>query len=483
MAGQGVNLLTLKPAGPVAHAWEFDQADVSAIIGPVGSGKTTADIKKIIREACAQHRSPADGKRRLRHCVFGATATALSTNFLESWFEWFPPTLGKYVGMPEFEHEFEFNDGEGPVVMTMLMRPVDEHSLERQTRGLQITSACLFEADLLPMKALGAIHGRTGRFPGNASPHGKPARMRVWMELNMPDEDSVWYDYLLGSGKPDSVNVYVQPGGREAEAENRQNLPEGYYARQMETRDAVDARRMVDNLPTISRAGMPVHPEFNDRLHTARYEIEPLDRPLSFGLDQGLHAAFVLSQEDEGGQKRFLDEVVAPGAGEDVYEFSERVRALLAQRYRGLPVLPGTADPAAFARSATQQEAQSWGLMFGKITGLRVRPARSNAPSLRQAALRHRLTTMVDGQRPGLLLSSRCTGLRRALASGYRRKQRNQTGSYYDQIEKNEHSHVAEAAEYDCLGSDGMEDALTRRTGTAGHAPRPVVAPHDFAVV
>lgn len=419
--------------------------------------------------------------RRLKHCVFGATVTNLTTNFLESWFTWFPPTLGNYVGMPELEHTFTFNDGLGPVEMTLLMRSVDEHSLERQTRGLQITSASLFEADLLPFKALGAIHGRTGRFPGNASGHSRPDRMRVWLELNMPDEDSVWYEYLLGRLKPDDINVFVQPGGREAGAENVQNLPPGYYDQQMRTRDEPDARRMVDNLPTISRAGMPVHSAYNDRLHYAQYEIEPLDRPLSFGLDQGLHAAFVLSQEDGDGQKRFLDEVVAPGEGENVFEFGERVRALLSQRYSGLPVKPGTADPAAFARSSTEREAQSWGLLFGKITGLRVRPARSNAPALRQAALRNRLTSMVDGQRPGVLLSKRCPGLRRALASGYRRRPKNPNGSYFDQIEKNEHSHVAEAAEYDCLGADGLDDAMERRTAQAHHA-RPVVAAHDFGV-
>lgn len=120
-------------------------------------------------------------------------------------------------------------------------------------------------------------------------------------------------------------------------------------------------------------------------------------------------------------------------------------------------------------------------MLFANITGLRVRPAKSNSPVLRQAALRNRLSRRL-GERPALLISNRCPVLRRALASGYRRMPKGRGGSYYDTVDKNEFSHVAEAAEYHCLGHDGMDEALERRTGSSFQA-RPVVAPHEFGVV
>lgn len=484
--GQGVNLsrlpdtarlLTMAPAGPVSAAFEASNAPVEFIVGPVGAGKTTTCVRKLIRRAAAQPVSPVDGQRRYKALVLAATHAQIKANWLSTWNRYFPQDLGSFTGEPLFRHTLEIAEARGPIEFELIMRSIGEHRIEEVLRGFEGTDAYLYEADLTPLEAMNLLPGRLRQWYGVE--HGRP-RHCIFGDLNAPDEDSAWYDRLY-INRPAGWTVRVMPGGRSPHAENMEALGPDYYARQIDGMDDWAVRRLIDNIPGMSRAGMPVYPEYVDARHFSPQPLPVLDRPLIIGADQGLHPAVVILQRAADGQMRCMDEVVGTGEGEDALEFGQRVAWLLADRYRGLPVAKATADPAGWKRSEVDRT-QSWSRAFAKVAGLRLTPANTNQPELRQSALRNLLKDTLDGDRPCFLLNSTCPVLRRALTSGYRRKKASNTGSYWGQVDKNEYSHPAEALEYAVLGGGGLHEAMQRRAGMA-NASRPVVAPHEFGVV
>ncbi|MFN9358391.1 MAG: hypothetical protein ACK6A4_16485, partial [Alphaproteobacteria bacterium] len=62
---QDQNQITFSPAGPVARAFMQDDSFVRVLIGPIGSGKTSAAVVEILRRASMQRPGP-DGVRRVR---------------------------------------------------------------------------------------------------------------------------------------------------------------------------------------------------------------------------------------------------------------------------------------------------------------------------------------------------------------------------------------------------------------------------------
>ena len=77
-----------------------------------------------------------------------------------------------------------------------------------------------------------------------------------------------------------------------------------------------------------------------------------------------------------------------------------------------------------------------------KAEGLRVIPAKTNNVSARINAVDEYLMRQVDGD-PAFLVDPRCTQLKAAMMGGYRYKPKGD-----GDIDKNKHSHVAEALQY-----------------------------------
>jgi hypothetical protein len=76
-----------------------------------------------------------------------------------------------------------------------------------------------------------------------------------------------------------------------------------------------------------------------------------------------------------------------------------------------------------------------------KAEGFRVLPAKTNNVSARLSAVDDFLMRQVDGD-AAFLVDPRCTRLKAAMMGGYRFHHKNGT------IDKNKHSHVAEALQY-----------------------------------
>jgi hypothetical protein len=112
----------------------------------------------------------------------------------------------------------------------------------------------------------------------------------------------------------------------------------------------------------------------------------------------------------------------------------------------------GFGDPAGAQRSQAD-ERTALGILR-ETTGVHFRPAPSNDFTVRREAVAGALNRMIDGE-PGLLISPACLIARKGMAGGYRLRRLQVSGDerYADRPEKNEYSHICEAAQYAMLGA------------------------------
>lgn len=120
-------------------------------------------------------------------------------------------------------------------------------------------------------------------------------------------------------------------------------------------------------------------------------------------------------------------------------------------------------DPSGDNRSMTDGRTT---FQMYRLAGIPAIPASTNDPQVRRDALVRPLTRTVKGQ-PGLLLAPHLKWLRKALSGAwcYRRVKIGGTERYRDEAEKNEFSHVGEAAEY------GLMDAGENFHATGSEVP------------
>lgn len=478
MTLSGPSILTFSPPGPVAAGFIRARDAFNAIMGPMGSGKTSSCVMRANARCVEVPPSRITGERMYKLGVVRNTLTDLKRTTMKSIENWFGGA-GQWGGggassePPFFKIGFKNPDG---TVSRMWFEFVglDVHSVEQLAKGWEITDYWMNEADLMPRDVKDMLDGRIGRYPGRI--HCDLPFYGGFADYNAPDTEN-WLYRVMEEERPASHVLFRQPGGRDAGAENVQNLPEGYYARMAEGKEDWWIRRNLDNLYGFSRDGEPVYPEYRDDFHCAD-GVDPVRGiVIRADFDQGLHPACVLRQTMPNGQTRILDEIYADDGASGL---CRQLRALIGSaRYAGHRIIGGMADPAAAARDAT--DAESWVDAVNRLMGWtgseRVRLAPTNEEDRRLGAVRLRLKTNVMDGRPGLLISSRCRALRKGFNSHYRYKQVGKMGMRSDKPEKIfPYADVHDALQYGALDDGGYEEVIGREKRRGG----PFVAGKSF---
>ena len=149
------------------------------VIGPVGSGKSTANFFKLVYMAGLQQPGP-DGIRRTRAVIVRNTSTQLRDTTLNSWFTWFKDgQAGKW-----FATDKKFLLKFGDVECEVLFRPLDTPDDVARVLSLEVTFAILDEFVQIPQAIVDALSARCGRYPSTIA--GGATNWGMWGASN-PD--------------------------------------------------------------------------------------------------------------------------------------------------------------------------------------------------------------------------------------------------------------------------------------------------------
>lgn len=482
-----------KPAGPVSAAFIKDHASiVKALLGPVGGGKSVANVYDCIRRPSMM---PAcnDGIVRYRRAIVGSTYGQIERNLYPTWWRWLPKdtnwTEGEWEGGGGrfAKHMMAWDaprrvDGEWKIVEVRaeyIFAAIGDLAVEEFMRGFEPTDFWLYEVDQLPASLIGLAITRLRRYPATGeAPDAIPADVefngQIGCDLNAPDVDS-WFYEMFEENPPAGFRLYKQPSGRSPRAENLANLPRGYYDLQVATLSKAKGgknlvKRMVDAQYAPSSVGEPVYAdEYDDDRHLAPEILKPLPNvPITLGFDQGLGMpAMVGGQKLPNGQLRVLFECV-PGRM-SARRFANACREVI------LDVAPGVrlaeihyCDPAGFDGADREDGESAWADIVMAELGIVIQSAETNELSARLTAVADDLVYMIEPHVPAMLISPACKMLRKGFVSHYMYEKRPDEKAQNRKPIKNPWSNPHDALQYLELGLKGRWGVVEgRRDPTA----------------
>lgn len=431
-----------EPAGSTIKAFLESESFVRGLMGPLGSGKSTACVFEILRRATRQAPGP-DGVRRTRWAIIRNSYPELKSTTLKTWAEWCPLTFGKINMDSPFVHHVQTGDLDMEVLFMALDRPEDA----RKLLSLELTGAWVNESREVPKQIIDTLTGRVGRYPSKAA--GGVTWSGIILDTNPPDNQSWWYK-LAEEETPPEWEFFKQPSGLSADAENIANLPPNYYQRILSAKDEDWVKIYVHGEYGFLNEGQAVYPMYRDRIHAATEPIIPNPAiPLLIGVDFGLTPAAVIGQKLPDGRWLILDELITDNCG--VTRFAELLSSFLAEWYPDFDVSAGWGDPSGNQRA--QSDERTALEIMNTNTPWKWRPAPSNDLTMRLEVVKTSLNRLVDGN-PGLLISPKCQTLRKGFSGGYQYKLlRSGDGTQtHPTPNKNQWSHPHDALQYLLLG-------------------------------
>lgn len=486
-----------RPPGPKATGWYASRAPMSFCMGPVAGGKTWTGIMKALDIARQQHPSTKDGWRK-------ATVVAVRHNYrrahdtlLKSWHKLFPEDVPgwRYSKVKDgpVDHDVRLKDPKlGNILLEFRLRAFADQDLESFIRGFEPTAFWLNETDELPPDCLGMFYQRVGRAFLDEQPENViPAWHGIYGDFNAPDEDS-WLYEKLWLDRPEGVEVYIQPGGLDAGAENLHNLPGGrdFYVTRRALMEEWQALRMIDNKIGMSRLGKPVYPEFRDHFHVVHADrFDPVHgEPLIVGLDPGRRCAGAITQLNHADMDfSVLREAVSPdGEAWDARMLAQKIAAILTgenglfEPYLDERGIVFSIDPDYFPTGTAIDLNVTWvqrfhETMMEEIGVCPLGPPHTNFIDDRLAAMR-RFLASPDGN-PRFRVWNRCLYSRRALNGGYHlEKTQGPNGGYKVEPTKKFYSNIANAIEIAAVkaaGPVGLVAGKARRERRGPKRPQP----------
>jgi len=459
------------PPGPVAASFHNDNSFIRGLMGPVGSGKSSACCSEIVMRAIRQ-KPWFDGVRRSRWAIIRNTYPELKSTTIKTWQTWFPQNVAPIrwdTPITSFMRIEDIGDGTA-MELEVIFLALDSEMDTGKLRSLELTGIWINEGSEIPKGVFDMCTQRVGRYPSKLK--GGPSWTGVIIDTNPPDDDH-WYYNFATQDTPKNWAFFQQPGGLyrtedgeyvpNPEAENIDNLPGGhqYYLNQVagKTEGWINVFLMGNYGTTAD--GKPVFAEWNDRIHVSDKKLEPVRGiPLILGWDFGLTPACIIGQQMPNGRLQILEEIISEDMG--IRQFaSDVVKPILNNKYNGFARF-SVGDPAGAIRAQTDERTCFMELLE---LGLFTEPAPTNDFLPRRESVAFFLTRMIDGG-PGFLLDPSCTTLRKGFNGRYRYERLKSSGQarYRDRPVKDGFSHPHDALQYLCLRVRGGLTPVRART-------------------
>jgi hypothetical protein len=483
--------------------WKFlnDDSFVRGMVGPVGSGKSYACCAEIFKRAIQQKPSKRDGIKYSRFVIVRNSYPMLKTTTLKTWLELFPEHIyGAVRHSPPITHHIKLPSREGAagIDLEVLFLALDQPKDVRKLLSLEVTGGWINEARELPKSIVDGLTHRVGRYP--VKDDGGPTWRGVILDTNPCDDDHwiyrlsekeppkgrfAWKFFRQPPGVFEAKDVpdempeaqgYVFAAGKwwktNDKAENLNNLPVGYYEQLLGGKNLDWIRCYAEGKFTYVQEGKPVWSEYDDASMVDDCQV--LDgEPIQIGLDFGLTPAAVFAQRTPKGVWNVLHELVTFDMG------LERFCTLLKEdinRFFPKHELSIWGDPAGMQRDQIFENTSFDHLK--NVHGLFAKPTATNDFRTRREALAMPMSRLIDNK-PGFRVDRKCVRLRKSLSGGYHFK-RVAIGAgqerFRDTPNKNEHSHIGDAAGY-CLLGGGEHRRMTKGNR---QQLKPLVAKIDF---
>lgn len=410
------------------------------------SGKSSGCVAEIIQRA--QQQAPgSDGIRRTRWMVVRNTRKDLEDTTIKTFMQWIPP-----------EHFGSFNKTTLTYTITgfagchieIWFRALDNDDDVKHLLSLEITGAWVNEAREIPWSIIKALQGRVNQYPSAAS--GGCTWGGIILDTNPPDTTSEWYKFFEEKKHdPSYAEIFKQPSGRSAEAENIAFLNGGrlYYDRLCQNADEDWIKVYIDGEYGFIKEGRAVYTTYSDALHLR--EMNPVPGlVIRRSFDWGLTPACTFSQMLPDGRWLVFDEITSDDMSVEL--FFEVVDDHCKESFQPKPGIKleyfDTGDPAGGARSPHNKDLRTC-FSIGAAKGFRINPGLQD-PTIRLEAVRRPLRTILPGGIPQFVLHPRCVMLRKGFLGGYHYRKMHVSGDRYaDKPDKNSYSHPHDCVQYD----------------------------------
>ena len=402
------------------------------------SGKSSACSVEVLRRA--QMQAPGtDGVRRTRWLVVRNTAQELRDTTIKTFMMWAPESRFGVFNKTSLSYRILALEN---CDVEVWFRALDRPDHIKHLLSLEVTGAWVNEAREIPWSIIDAIQGRVSQYPSREM--GGCTWGGVFMDTNAPDTTSRWYKFFEEKEhNPAFAQIFKQPSGLSKDAENIPFINGGraYYERLTTEKDQEWINVYIHGRYGFTREGKSVFPEYSDELHCKKVDPVP-GLPVYRSWDFGLSPACCFSQVLPDQRWLIFDELTSDDMSVD--NFSGIILDHCVRSFKPNTKFVDIGDPAGVIRS--EVDARSVFQML-RSKHIDIQPG-IQAIAVRLESMRKPMRRIVNGK-PQFVLHPRCTTLRKALIGGYVYKRlRVSDERYTDTPDKNQWSHICDAAQY-----------------------------------
>ncbi len=450
--------LAFNAPGPVAAQFMSATGIVQILTGPLGGGKSTCALFKLLAIALAQ--PVVNNRRRARHIILRNTGGQLRDTIKPLVDQWFVEAPEQALGtwnLTDLKFYLKMQLADETILdMELWCMAADTPEDVRRLLSTECTAAWVEEGREVNSEVFAGLQGRVGRYPSVMN--GGVAYPCTLVTTNMPVVGSYWHDVMVN--EPEGWDIFHQPA---AVLEDltlnpvRENpyLPDGYYENQISGKSEEWINVYLKCRFGTDVAGLPVYrSSFNRSMHIARAHYDPLRTPaypIVVGMDNGLTAAAVLIQPNVRGKLIVLDECFVPlGQTMGVERFLDNLLIpLLRRQYYGCRFI-FRLDPACFDRQQYDEVTIAQGVQ-SKDHEFVVLKSPTNDPEKRISAVEQALVRQIDGE-GYLQINPQCKHLINAMEWGYKyAARRDGSPNTNNDPVKDIYSHVSDACQYGVL--------------------------------
>ena len=482
---------------PTMMGFHASDAELRCLVGPVGSGKTTACIQEV-GVLLPRHLANTYGVTDTRWAIIRKTYRELMDTTFASVQDWLPFMdwhAAAMTGIINYPPSVGCNY---PLHVELIFRSCNRPEDMEKFKSLEITGYWVEESVEVNEEVKRMLRGRIGRYP-----HRSPVRFgiestnpcdvehHIYWEHNWVPTGPDWETYrinkinekvLNGIKRSEAEKMYplicdpnklekdingrftpwTVPGPRpnakkkpvgkylgwwQPPHENDANLKPGYYDALMEDYgDNPEWLHMyVEGKPGIRVLGKVVYGNFLQSRHVSKDTLESNGTPLFLGWDNsGNFPAAVVLQVRGPLSVQILWEFYSEREG--IVDFTRKVLMDLEQMYPGYQIAANYADPAGGGRFSrgTGGLTSNAQLMFEEC-GVVVTPSEQNLYARIQSV------DQMLARNDGVIIDPRCTRLINGFIGGYVYPEKiGVSKEYLQQPMKNSFSHVHDALQYVC---------------------------------